>query len=442
MPRSNRWSMKSAWKRWRPSSHALGKLLGWASLALVVVLLGALVIPGCPPPRSDSLAPFTTPTVEAPLRTEGVPIIRVLIGSGESIRLATTGPYRIKTDSSVVATSLAPLGECHISRRGLNWEIQQASYLAQRITIEAMDKSCVRVGSTSYRGCVVFEGDGSMKTILAVNHLDLETYLAGVLPREMFPQWSFTAYQAQAIVARTYALYERATSGKGKPFDVHDDQSSQVYGGFSGESEKAWQAVRDTHGVVLATGASGHERIFKTYFSSCCGGLTNNAYILNGGKLTEGPLVGGQECLDCQNATRYRWPMVTVSKEAVYRCLAKTYPAVAALSRITGVEVTESIGERPVWINVIGPLPTQKVRLRAEDLRLCLIREEPAAKDLFSMNCKIVDAGANVMFVNGKGHGHGVGMCQWGAEGMAQRGSSAERIVAFYYPGARLFRAY
>ena len=63
-----------------------------------------------------------------------------------------------------------------------------------------------------------------------------------------------------------------------------------------------------------------------------------------------------------------------------------------------------------------------------------------AARGLYSMNCDIVDRGGSIEFANGRGFGHGVGLCQWGAQGKALQGWTAERILEAYYPGATLYR--
>src|SRR5436305_902645 len=83
------------------------------------------------------------------------------------------------------------------------------------------------------------------------------------------------AHRPQAIVARTYALYEAAgTEGRGH-FDLNDDVRSQVYGGIPAESSKSREAVDATAGVVLAHKTDRGYKVFKAYFSSCCGGITS-----------------------------------------------------------------------------------------------------------------------------------------------------------------------
>jgi stage II sporulation protein D len=120
--------------------------------------------------------------------------------------------------------------------------------------------------------------------------------------------------------------------------------------------------------------------------------------------------------------------------------LGARYDAARRLTRLDRVEVvTATAYGRAVWVDVVGN--GSPVRLRAEDIRLALLSDGPAAaKRLNSMNCRMVDVGDSIEFTDGRGFGHGVGLCQWGAQSKAIKGWSAEQILGFYYPGATLYR--
>ncbi len=412
-------------------SERLMQLIPLAALPAGVLPVALLMVSGCPRPAG--------PVAEPLARLEGLPDIRVLVASGRSLPLAVTGGHRVLADDAVLADSPGPLPQTTLTRKGGNWHLGASVHRAGTLDIQPTGRSLIRIGTAGYRGRMVFHPDGA-GGLLAVNHLDVEAYLTGVLGKELFPHWHLRAYQAQAIAARTYALYERATFGAKNLYDLRDDQSSQVYGGSSAETPISRQAVRTTEGIVLATGPEGRERIFRAYYSSCCGGITNNACVLRGKCLKEGPLVGGQICRDCAASTRYRWPAVRISKDAIRRALARSFPAVAALGGVKGIEVASEMHGRPVWVNVVSRRG-RKVRVRANDVRLALLRSGQA-KGLYSMNCPIRNAGEFVVFGPGRGFGHGVGMCQWGAQGMAQRGCTVQEILQKYYAGAKLFKAY
>jgi len=376
-----------------------------------------------------------------PIGAEGAPTIRVLIASGPAISVSTTGAYQILGGNLLLGRSDGPLGPVTIRRAGRAWSVGQSTLRGDRLTLRPVGRSYVRVGKTCYRGSIVLSAD-ARGNVLTVNHLSVEHYLAGVLSRELYPNWHRTTYEAQAIAARTYALYEKATVGPGRPYDLRDDQSSQVYGGFTAETDKAWRAAHATHGVVLATGEPGREKIFRAHYCSCCGGVTNSVYVLYGPRVDTGPLSGQVICDDCRPSPRRKWPMVAVDKAAIHHALAGVYPQAAALKSVKTVEVVERCDGRPVWIDVVGATG-RRVRIRAEDLRLALLRDPASGvRRLYSMNCDIRDVGGAIVFVNGRGFGHGVGTCQWGAQGKACRGLSADQILRIYYPGAKLFKAY
>jgi SpoIID/LytB domain protein len=115
---------------------------------------------------------------------------------------------------------------------------------------------------------------------------------------------------------------------------------------------------------------------------------------------------------------------------------------------VATVEVTQTTDYgRAVWVRLVGRKQaagggSETLVLRAEDLRLALIRSASSAAKLYSMNCKIRDAGGSIVFHDGRGWGHGVGLCQWGAQGKAEAGWTAGQILEFYYPGAKRIRVY
>ena len=412
-------------------SKRLGRLVPPAAVAAAALAAIMLSVPGCPPPkqRHAELAPVL----------QAAPTIRVRVAAATKITLQTTGPYRLLADDAIVADSTRPMPPTDLARSGRHWYLGRTVHRAARLSLRPADGALVAIGKTRYRGTAQFHPQNANR-ILAVNHVDVESYLTGVLARELFPHWHVHAYQAQAIAARTYALYERATFGRTHAYDLRDDQSSQVYGGHPAETAKARQAVQSTRGIVLAAGPNGSERIFRAHYSSCCGGTTNSAAVLYGPPPADGPLAGGVRCRDCAASRRYRWPAVRIQKNVIFRALAPRYPKIAELGRILAVEPADNVNGRAVWLHVVGPAG-RRVKLRADDLRLALLRDGPG-KHLYSMNCPIRNDGDAVAFGPGRGFGHGVGMCQWGAQGMAARGCSVRQILAHYYPQSKLFQAY
>ena len=279
-----------------------------------------------------------------------------------------------------------------------------------------------------------------------VNDVSIEQYLPGVLPSELFPDWHPEAYKAQAIVARTYGLYEARVDGAGRYFDVYADQRSQVYNGIHAESAKSRSATQDTRGIVVAFGPAGHETIFKSYFSSCCGGIGQSANDAFGDPDLP-PLRAQNRGNCCAQSTKFHWPTVSITKTEITRRIRawgvwkkmpeKDLPPLAridimgysALSRPVRFLVTDVRGGRRMF--------------RSEQLREA-INTDPRdnGPKIFSSFCKPLDEGANIRFADGHGYGHGVGMCQWCAQSQASGGWNSEAIVLSAFPGARLVPAY
>jgi len=409
----------------------LSPLLPVAILAAACAT-AALVLSSCGGERPVAL--------ERPV-VEGVPCIRVLL-TPSPVRqewFSTTGGYQLLADGRVVRSSGGPMVPQRVTRCGRTWRFG-GEIEGGRLELKPSLGGFVRCGTTVYRGTlrlVPIAGE----TFLVINVLDLESYLAGVLAKELLSSWSVETYAALAIAARTFAMYHMNNGGSAREYDVGADQGWQVYGGVSAESEKAWQAVHRTRGRVLAYGPRGHERVFLAQYSACCGGWVNGAQVLRNAPRIP-PLKGGQRCEDCKDCPYYRWPPVRIGKEEFCRAVAEAYPSEKPLGRLLAVRpAVETPYGRAIWLDIVGS--GNVIRLRAEDLRLALLRSRvTAARRIYSMNCRIRVLQDKVEFYDGRGFGHGVGLCQWGAEGKARRGWTAQQILQFYYPGAKQMIAY
>lgn len=423
---------------WRRRVSRNPRMVAFLPLVLLTgaCLLTAVALSSCGGPQ-----PSITETPSGGFSAPTEMRVRLTPSAVPAVELSTTGGYRLLVDQEVVAESPSTPTTARITRQGGAWIINGTlSRTGHRLTLESLPNGYVRFHASGYRGRMVLSPAGD--NMIVVNALDVESYLAGVLAKELYPKWSYQTYRALAIAARTYALYQKATNGSGRDFDVTADQSSQMYGGFTGETDMSRRVVLDTRGQVLAYGPDGHEQIFMTQYSASCGGNVNASSVIRAAEDIP-PYSGGQVCNDCVNCSHYRWEPVRIPRAEVLRAVTAVYPNTrdnlgGTLARIDVKNVTPY--GRVLWLDLVGPAE-QKVTLRAEDLRLCLIRV-PAGKKLYSMNCQIRIVGDMVEFYEGKGFGHGVGLCQWGAQGKAEKGWTAEQILQFYYPQSKVFRVY
>ncbi|MCY2925031.1 MAG: SpoIID/LytB domain-containing protein, partial [Planctomycetota bacterium] len=392
-----------------------------------------------PPPGESEFPPSppivpTAPTQPGPRVLGKLPGMRVRVGADRTTAtLAATGGYEIQVDGKTVTRSPDPLKPTALTHRHGLWRLGKSSWPGQTLALIPLGEAAVGLDRTLYRGSLQLHPVGS-SSFMAVNHVDLDNYLAGVLPKELFKDWHEQTYRALAIAARSYAYYEATTHPKDGPYDVWDSQTSQMYGGMSAETPASLAAVRSTAGLVLMAGPPGRLSLFRTYYSSCCGGQTNPAEVLLGKNPSEA-LRGGVLCDDCRAATRYRWPTVRLAKRDLYHALAASFPATRVIGSLSEIRVASTTPRgRPLWLELVGP-SGKTARLLADDLRLAVLHGSvPGGDKLFSMNCRLVDSGSSFEFRDGQGFGHGVGLCQWGAQGKARLHWPAEKILLHYYP--------
>jgi stage II sporulation protein D len=326
---------------------------------------------------------------------------------------------------------------------GDEFSIGGRNFTARQLTILPEAGQSFIFDGSAYRGKLVIKGNVDGLTFTAINVVPLEPYLAGVVGSEMPDYWETEALKAQAIAARTYCLYNKEIFGSKRDWDVMKTAASQVYGGIRAESPAVWRAVNDTTGQILVCRqAGGSEELFPAYYSSSCGGHTEDARNVFGDDLE--PL-RGVTCPYCKNIAKpgvFFWPMAQFAHDEVTLQLQQKYPQLASLGDITAIAVSRQSDypdfSRSTMVKLTGSRGASDF-LRAEDLRLTI---DPSGNKIRSTNCKIILMEDRWVFSAGRGFGHGVGMCQCGAEGMARQGKSAAEILAHYYPGSKLTRVY
>ncbi len=251
-----------------------------------------------------------------------------------------------------------------------------------------------------------------------VNLLSLEEYLYSVVSREMPPSWPAAALAAQAICARSYVLQR---SSPRRAYDVVPSELDQVYDGTRGETASSRAAVDATGGMVLRYGGG----FAQAEYSSCCGGHTEASSDAWGG--TPIPYLEGVVCPYCTASPNYRWKrrIALPQVEASFAAEIAPYGAMTALA----VSEADASG-RAKMIELRCERGSAFVR--GMDFRLRIgARVLPSL--LISQIGNASQAGR--VRIAGGGLGHGVGLCQWGARGMALEGATPEAIIAFYFPG-------
>lgn len=282
----------------------------------------------------------------------------------------------------------------------------------------------------------------------AVNHVGMESYLPGVLSKELYPNWDDQAYRAQAIAARSYAIWEmNLPIRRNSHFDLEASVASQAYIGDKA-SDKARRAVADTAGQVLVY----NFRVLPAFYSSCSGGTGQDAVAAWPGKIDDlAPLRGKDHGGWGQQSSKFRWGPVTRDRLSLSRRIAawgrnEKHP-VASLGLIRSVQTTatNSAG-RPTKVRLTDE-NGQAFDLYAEELRMASNFRAGKLPTLdmtnlvFSSHADYTVSASSVT-ITGRGFGHGVGLCQFGAQHIASQGNTHRQILAFYYPGTSVQKLY
>jgi stage II sporulation protein D len=263
---------------------------------------------------------------------------------------------------------------------------------------------------------VVKNGDG----LAVVNELPLEDYVVGVLRAETSDRWPWETLRAQAIVARTYAAYHR-TLNAGKAYHLVASTAHQVYAGSVSASSPIWEAVRDTTGLVLFW----EGELFPAFYHSASGGYTEDPRTVFAARNM--PALKAIRDEFSTGAPNFYWNL-DLRLGDLAGILRRNGTDVGPITAIEVTERTPSL--RASVVTVHGARGS--ARLRGNDFRR-MIGYETIRSTLFAV---AVD-GETARFA-GRGYGHGVGMSQWGAKGMAEQGYKAEKILEYYYPGTTL----
>ncbi len=263
---------------------------------------------------------------------------------------------------------------------------------------------------------IVRSGDG----FAVVNEVPLEEYVVGVLRAEASEKWPPAMLRAQAVVARTYAAYHRNLAA-GKPFHILASTAHQQYAGRVPAASPAWGAVRETTGQVLLW----EGEVFPAFYHTESGGYTEDPRMVFAARTM--PALKPVRCEFSAGSPHYYWNL-DLRLTDLAELLRRNDVNVGAISAIEISERTPSL--RASAVTVHGA--RSSARLRGNDFRR-MIGYDTLKSTLFA-----VAIDGDWARFSGRGYGHGVGMCQWGAKGMAEQGYAARKILEFFYPGTTL----
>ena len=296
---------------------------------------------------------------------------------------------------------------------------------------------------------VTLDHDGRLVTANAVSE---DKLLAGLVPAEMYPDAPAAALQAQAIAARTELLQKIGRRNLTDPFLLCSTQQCQVYAGAGKEDPRTTKAVEATRGLVLLRDGGG---LVDIRYSASCGGhgedndaiwggepdpsLRGRADAASGGmsRVTDANIerfldgAGDAWCNQTKlGKSKFRWTE-TIAVDDLTARVAAEYPEVGRVRQLTAVRRGAS--------GRIGVLAIQGDKAKVDVAGDLHIRRLLGGlkSTLFE-----VERRGDAFVIRGAGFGHGVGMCQMGAIGMASAGKPYAQILAHYYRGSHPHRLY
>lgn len=349
--------------------------------------------------------------------------LRVAIQNGASqVRVGSSTIALVRDRAGRVLGQITP-ESAFDAKPTNNGVILQNQWQADQLWIEPTQSGYVWIGDRWYRGRTLLLS--TQQGLTAINYVNLEEYLYSVLGSEMSSNWPLEALKAQAVVARSYALYQRQRSTN-RPYDLGNTTGWQVYKGIDKEALTTQAAVAATAGQVVTYKGS----IIDAVFHSSSGGHTENSE-----NVWVKPLPYLQGVPDFDRGTPgFQWAKNFSNEELRSR--------IPGLGKIRTLEVQrQSPFGRVMSIKVVGEAGARV--MKGDTLREAL----GLRSTLFTITPQLAsNIGTNkatpVLFqVNGRGYGHGLGLSQWGAYNMALKGYNYQQIALYYYKGTALSKA-
>jgi stage II sporulation protein D len=380
--------------------------------------------------------------------------VRVLLASAPNeVQLPLAGPWKLTDAAGRVILSGDSTRRWGVHRdgrrlRAIYADAPASPWVDRTLTFELASGADVTWQQKTYRGVLTFVATDS--AILIVNRVDVEEYLRGVLPLEIGARLTsdHAAVEAQAVAARSFT-YTRMLAGGTRDFDVRATESDQVYGGTAVETFWGDLAVAATAGWVLSY--RGHV-VTGPYHSACGGTTALPSETWRGGQ--DGFLRAVSDTSPqtgrpwCDLAPRAAWER-RLSATDLANAVARQAPAYTTVPAGAAQGIREVRVEGRTSTNrartVVISTAAGDVTLPGNDARYVL---RPVGGDLLPSTSALsittergADGRMQSIVLRGRGNGHGVGLCQWGAIARARAGADFRAILKAYYPGADITRA-
>ncbi|MCC6138077.1 MAG: SpoIID/LytB domain-containing protein [Bdellovibrionaceae bacterium] len=357
--------------------------------------------------------------------------VRVLIDENlKSVKLNTRYPVRLEVAEGDVMDLNVGKSQITITQKNEKWQVVVSALGKKNIHNVQAPKIKIYSRLLNWeKKSVDFPLTllASRQGIMMVGNMAMNRYLSGVVPHEMPQSWPLEALKAQAVASRTYALWKMGNSTY-VHYDLKPSVADQVfrlerYGAPGNYHPNVDRALAQTEGAFLLNKKA---RLVKAYFHSDCGGDTDSADGVWGDENISTASVRDVACAQRKSLWQSAWTV-----ESLKQKIMATYFLPSDLELVDVIVRNQLKSQRVESVDLLFTKGIFK-RMRGEDLRRVLGYDK-----IKSTMFGVQKQGTSFVFA-GRGNGHGVGMCQWGARSMAASGKSFKNILAHYYPGVKL----
>lgn len=370
------------------------------------------------------------------------PTIRVLLGEQEAkyefISSQSLILFNVNKKLAVIGKGNSLLFETEAD--DLLLKIGSKQFVSDEFTIRVEDSNELSFNNKKYSGeFIIKTSDGK---ILFINKLSIEDYLKGVLPLEMgikYKENHSEALKAFAITARTFCLMRIAQN---KPqFDVYADTRDQLYGGIFPNNSYESDAIETTKGEVLGF----DEELAKIFYHSNCGGFTENIEeVFNPTKISYLISQRDGENFYCSNAKNYSWSEL-FSAEEINSIIAKKFEADLNSTKLNEIVIESKTSSGRVKKLTFKYSNDSVYYLEGREIRNAFRQKANNGilrSLLFEIEIEKNNDAISKMIINGRGSGHGVGLCQWGCIFRSEAGQSYQEILDHYFTGTKIYKIY
>ena len=286
-----------------------------------------------------------------------------------------------------------------------------------KLWIEPLGKAPCAVDGQYYDGRLLIVRHKGQWYLLSV--VELEEYVFSVLKTESWPGWPLEAQKVLAVASRSYVLYQLLQAREKKlPYHIRNTNAHQTYTGLH-TCPVIRQAVQETAGMFLAY----QNKPILAMFDCCCGGVIP-AKTANLADFVKAPyLKRDYACTYCQNSKVYSWT-VSYTLDKVQRLVQEHHDAIVHDIKDISIQHKDAAG---LVHHVV-------VKTKKNSFTLSSQRLYKALKNFKSRCYSFVKKGRTIV-VNGRGYGHHLGLCQWGAKTMVDQGWEHKDVLLYYYPG-------